>query len=523
MLLPQILDRVHTPLGNVSRIAQSRRWRFLKHLVSAIALSTSMASVVSAQYVDAYNGTVVDQFFNPWAMRGANVPHAFFPNQTAAALASLAARHANCARIVLGCGVRFGRNLQADVSNVIQMCKNNNLIAVLEVQDTTGFGEQVGAATLDQAVDYWISIAGALQGQEAYAIVNIGNEPLANNQPASAWIDGHKNAITRLRNAGIYNTLMVDGANYGQDWSGVMRQNASDVFYSDPFLRVIFSVHMYESYRTAAAITTYLDAFAAAHLPLVIGEFGPANGTNGGADLVDVMALAQQRGIGYLGWSWSGNDLTNQADDITIGFNNGALSTWGNTLFNDPNGVTATSVLAGFYRTIGFDTSPVVVGPDGGMAYLAITSNDGFNTSADPWISVQSHGPAGNSFLLPVWIAPDPTGAGRTGYLGFTGFTPDIPSIPVIQIAAALNFFPGEIQFSGIGTTRVAVNGNINWRVIGSSPWLRVTKSLSPPGVQIDFVSPVPAGMTERDGTVTIATSNATGSIVRTLTVRQFP
>ena len=57
--------------------------------------------------------------------------------------------------------------------------------------------------TLDQAVDYWISIKSALAGQEDYVIINIGNEPYGNTN-ASAWTAATTNAIQRhARDAGF--------------------------------------------------------------------------------------------------------------------------------------------------------------------------------------------------------------------------------------------------------------------------------------------------------------------------------
>jgi mannan endo-1,4-beta-mannosidase len=53
------------------------------------------------------------------------------------------------------------------------------------------------------------------------------------------------------------------------------------------------------------------------------------------------MAYAQEKRIGYIGWSWSGN--TDPILDMTVGFNAGNLSTWGQRVINGPNGIRATS------------------------------------------------------------------------------------------------------------------------------------------------------------------------------------
>ena len=87
---------------------------------------------------------------------------------------------ANTVRVVLADGHRWTRNTADDVAGVVAQCKANRLICVLEVHDTTGYGEDAAAGTLDQAADYWIGLKSVLAGQENYVIINIGNEPWGN-------------------------------------------------------------------------------------------------------------------------------------------------------------------------------------------------------------------------------------------------------------------------------------------------------------------------------------------------------
>ena len=146
------------------------------------------------------DGRLLDVGGTPFVMRGASHAHTWFPTQTSS-FANIKATGANSVRVVLASGQRWAANSAADVSNVIGLCKQNRLICVLEVHDTTGFGEQSGAATLAQAVDYWISVQSALTGQENYVILNIGNEPYGNSG-YQTWATDTANAIRRLRTAG---------------------------------------------------------------------------------------------------------------------------------------------------------------------------------------------------------------------------------------------------------------------------------------------------------------------------------
>jgi mannan endo-1,4-beta-mannosidase len=119
-------------------------------------------------------------------MRGINHEHTWFANQTSS-FANVKALGANTVRVVLS-GGRWPANSASDVANVISLCKQNRLICVLEDHDTTGFGEDGAAFSLDQAVNYWISLKSVLVGQENYVAINIGNEPIGNNN-AAQWIN----------------------------------------------------------------------------------------------------------------------------------------------------------------------------------------------------------------------------------------------------------------------------------------------------------------------------------------------
>jgi mannan endo-1,4-beta-mannosidase len=324
-----------------------RRFGALVLKVLALAAVLAGATVFATQSAHAAagftvsGGRILDANGNAFVMRGVNHAHTWYQDRTPQALADIKALGANTVRIVLGSGQRWGPDGAANVSAVISQCKVNRLICVLEVHDTTGYGEQSGAATLAQAVDYWISIRSALAGQERYVILNIGNEPWGNTG-ASGWTDATKSAITRLRAAGFEHSIMVDAPNWGQDWQFVMRDNAASVFAADPQRNTIFSIHMYGVFDTAAEINDYLGRFVTAGLPIVVGEFG-FDHSDGNPDEDTILATAQARGIGYLGWSWSGNGGGVEYLDMVTGFNAAQLTTWGQRLFNGANGIRATA------------------------------------------------------------------------------------------------------------------------------------------------------------------------------------
>jgi mannan endo-1,4-beta-mannosidase len=291
------------------------------------------------------DGRLLEGNGNDFVMRGVNHAHTWYPGETRS-LADVKALGANTVRVVLSNGHRWTENSPADVAAVVADCKANRLICVLEVHDTTGYGEEAAAGTLDQAADYWIGLRQVLTGEEDYVVINIGNEPWGNTDP-SGWTAPTTAAVEKLRNAGFEHTIMVDAPNWGQDWQGVMRANARAVYDADPTGNLIFSIHMYSVFDTAQEITDYLNAFVDAGLPILIGEFGGPADQWGDPDEDTMMAAAERLRLGYLAWSWSGN--TDPVLDLAIGFDPSRLSSWGERIFHGANGIAETSREATVY------------------------------------------------------------------------------------------------------------------------------------------------------------------------------
>ena len=317
-------------------------------LVAALGASALATSAQAATPPGLHvSGTqLVEKDGTPFVARGVSHAHTWYTSQTATAIPAIRAAGANAVRVVLSGGDRWTKNDAADVANIISLCKANELICMLENHDTTGYGEQSGAVTLDKAADYWVAIASALQGQEDYVQINIGNEPYGNNATVNAgWAADSIAAITKLRNAGLHHNIVIDAPSWGQDWAGIMRDNAQTVAAADPDGNVLFSVHMYGVYTNASTIRTYLDAFKAKGLPLVIGEFGNMH-SDGDPDEDTIMSEAVARGIGYYGWSWSGNGGGVEYLDMVTGFDPARKTAWGARIFDGANGITATAVTA---------------------------------------------------------------------------------------------------------------------------------------------------------------------------------
>jgi mannan endo-1,4-beta-mannosidase len=348
--------------------------------VVAIAASfvVAIAPAHAAVGIRISGGRLVEGNGQALVLRGVNAAHTWFTSQTAASFEAIKAAGANSVRVVLSGGRWQPANNAADVANVVNLCKQNRLICVLENHDTTGFNEQQGAVSLDASVTYWISLQSALTGQENYVIINLGNEPFGNgSSPASStWPTATANAIRRMRTAGFEHTLMVDAPNWGQDWQNVMRDNAATVYAADTTGNTIFSVHMYGVYTNATIINSYLDSFVSRGLPLVVGEFGH-NHSDGNPDEDAIMAGTQQRNLGYLGWSWSGNsggvEYLDMVQNVNNVFQHNQRTAWGTRFITGANGLQATSREACVYSGCGPTTGPQVPGVPGTPTVTGVT------------------------------------------------------------------------------------------------------------------------------------------------------
>jgi len=396
------------------------------------SLSTAKA-IVTGFHISGRN--LLDANGNNFIMRGINVPYNWYPEQTSS-FANIKARGANTARVVLSNGYLWEKNTASEVASVISLCKANELVCVLEVHDTTGYGEEAGTASLAQAVDYWEEIKSVLDGEEAYVIINIGNEPYGNNN-ATNWIAATKNAIIAMRSAGFQHTLMVDAPNWGQDWEHIMRDNANDVLANDPNGNTIFSIHMYGVYENASNIQSYVSAFVTDDLPLVIGEFGHQH-SDGDPNESAIMSVAEANGIGYLGWQWSNTAGNESYLDIVTHFNPNLLTTWGNRLINGKNGICSTSYEASIY---------------GGSLHPVCSIRSVVNRAEDGWIlessEISNLGGGLNSTSALLYIGDNAQDKQYRSLLSFnTARLPDGATVTKVRLRLNVQGFTGGNIFT---------------------------------------------------------------------------
>jgi mannan endo-1,4-beta-mannosidase len=471
------------------------------------------------------NGQLVDNNGTPFIMRGVNYPYTWFQSRnTQADLAAIAATGSNTVRIVLSTGGQWARVNGTQVAQLIQLCKDLRMIAVLEVHDSTGWSEQATAVPISNATAYWLSsdIRAAINGQENFVIINIANEPFGNNTSANYTPDTIT-AIQALRSAGLTHNIMIDAANWGQDWSNTMRTNAMQLWNADTLRNLTFSVHMYEVYQSLSTVSTYMQAFDDMNLPLVVGEFGPIN--NGQfADSESVIAQAQTRGNGYLGWSWSGNGGGGTGLDMTVNFDPAQLTTWGNRIVNGTNGIRATSVLATIFGT---PTNNLMVAPTSlsfasgaSSSAVTVTANVSWTvTDNQSWLTASpASGTNNGSFAIGATVNTGTTarsgtvtvtGGGLTRTIAVTQAAPSSSNLTVSTTAVSLS--------SAASSATFAITSNVGWTVADNQSWLSISVPSGNNNATVAIMATANTQAASRSGTVTVTG----GGITRTIAVTQ--
>lgn len=288
-------------------------------------------------YVD--GTTLYDSNGNPFVMRGVNHMHTWFADKMEVTAKALEETGSNCVRIVLSNGEQWDKNEADEVANIIRLCKEHNLIAVLEVHDTTGKWKK---DDLLAATQYFIDMKDALIGEEDYVIINIANEFPSNNE-TNVWKEAYLEAIPMLRQAGLAHTIMVDCAGGGQ-YGKCMEDAGAEVLAADPLKNVIFALHMYGTAGgTSELIEQNLQYATDQALCVCVGEFGFKH-SDGDVDEAYIMQYCEENDIGYLAWCWKGNTTQSAYLDLALEWDGGELTAdWGEVVVNGPNGIRETS------------------------------------------------------------------------------------------------------------------------------------------------------------------------------------
>lgn len=325
-----------------------KRWMAIG-LIAALCISfmpSGKAQAATAGFQ--VNGTkLYDSNGNEFVMKGVNYPHAWYKDQYQTAIPAIAKKGFNSVRIVLSNGQQWNKTTKSEVESLINICKANKLVAILEVHDATGKDSK---DALDRAVDYWKEIKDVLIQNQAYVIVNIANEWYGTWDNGSNWKDGYVSAISSMRSAGINNTLIVDCAGWGQ-YPQVIFDYGQTVLNADSKKNTMFSIHMYEyAGGNASTVKSNMDNVLNKNLCLTIGEFGGQH-TNGDVDEDTILSYGNEKKVGWLAWSWKGNSSDLAYLDMAADWAGNTLTTFGNRVVNGANGASTAQVCTVFNGT----------------------------------------------------------------------------------------------------------------------------------------------------------------------------
>ncbi|MCQ2106668.1 MAG: cellulase family glycosylhydrolase [Fibrobacter sp.] len=298
-------------------------------------------------------------------LRGIN--HMFiWTDREGKTIPEIAKTGANCVRIVWNTRGRI-----SDLDHIITECITNGMIPIPEIHDTTGNWDR-----LHEALEFWTreETLQMIFNHQQYLIINIGNEPGAEEQDPSEFFDVYSLIVTRMRAANIRVPIMIDADMWGQSEKNLLEVGPR-LLQADPEHNLLFSIHMWwPSERHDAEKTGYatvedrvrgtLEKSVELKLPLVIGEFAPV--AVGGVKAIPykfIMSEAERLDIGWLAWSWGPGNFDSPEMDMTVHGSVNTLVSWGKEICLDsPNGIQNTSIIPNFIQNKDYNTGSLSTG-----------------------------------------------------------------------------------------------------------------------------------------------------------------
>lgn len=327
---------------------------FLKKAITVAGLCTIALPSMAIWTVK--DGKILDPNGQPFIFRGITVNHTAAPDKAVQAIKDAAAAGANAVQVEFAANVYNDEPIITgeELRSVIQACKENKVVCVLEPNDVAGYPGAHGAASPDQTIGFWgYQAREAIAGQQDYVIIGMGNQALGDIR-AGEYTARMQSYVSNYANSLSGFLIMIDGSNWGQDVTKEMLSFAAQKYYAP---RVIYSVDMFDAYTSPEQVRDYIASFDQIGAPLVIGGFGPAPyyhphntvalpdiGTTTPLPANPVMQYAEEFGVGYFAWNWSGS--TNTGLELVTNWDATALTPWGELALNSADGIKATAKLA---------------------------------------------------------------------------------------------------------------------------------------------------------------------------------
>jgi hypothetical protein len=286
-------------------------------------------------------GRLFDAYGNDFVIRGVNNAHAWYDGYAEyrawGALDNIASYGTNTVRVVWE---TTGETIL--LADILYRIVELQMIPMVELHDVTGARD---SALLMQMAEYLVreDVKEVLQNFREYLLINIANEWSGGEEYAATY----QSAIELIRGNGINHTLVIDANGYGQAAQTIF-DNADALLAADPEHNLLFSVHMYTNYSTPTQVDAALNQAVDLSIPLIVGEFGPElSGTDVAWE--QILATCTGLGLGYIPWSWTGNDEATAHLDMAEDWE-GPLTAWGEDVLNGPNGIAETAQRASIFE-----------------------------------------------------------------------------------------------------------------------------------------------------------------------------
>ncbi len=312
---------------------------------------------------------LLDSNGNAFVFRGVTIDHTAAPEKTIQAIKDVAALGANSAQIEFAIkpvwvSGEFPRKIILEIRDIIQACKDNKLVCVLEANDVAGYSQAAGSLNPTNTASFWgLGFNEILQGAQSHIIIGFSNQTFDSHYTVYDYDVRMRTYLQQLSDSLPYGfMILIDGNKWAQDTDKAMLQFAQKNKAEGGSLsqRLIYSVDMFDAYTDPLTARDYIASFAEAGAPLVIGGFGPTPYYHPHnlaprptvpvmLPAQSIMHYAEEFGTGYFAWSWSGN--RNGGLDLVTDWNSSALTQWGDLAINGVDGIKATAKPASIYMS----------------------------------------------------------------------------------------------------------------------------------------------------------------------------
>ena len=224
------------------------------------------------------NGVLLDPNGQPFIFRGVTIDFEVAPDKTAQAIKDAADAGANAVQIQFNAtNYYIPYTIGIKLPGIINACKENKVVCVLEPNDVAGWPQAGDFPSPGRTLIFWdtLGIREVIAGQQDYVILGFGNQAFG-AMPKEQYLSYISGYTSQFKDRGLQDFLfIIDGSNWGQDADKAMQTFAANNKQYNTGKNLIYSVEMFDAYKTPAQVRDYLASFSAIGAPLIVGGFAP--------------------------------------------------------------------------------------------------------------------------------------------------------------------------------------------------------------------------------------------------------